>query len=258
MRSSDQPDATVTGLLVKPVPHQPLLPRRLITASTRRGLDGDCHAQALGPRQVLVVRQEALDELGVAASQVRANVAVRGLASSDLESGRVLEIGETRIRVTHECEICSVLRAHLDRETYRQLPGRRGSLGVILRGGEIRLGDAVSIGADRWPTIPERIGDRALWVIARIPSGRVLAYDRLIMLIGGKRAHFRVLPTYVRRAQALGLPAHRVISSAGAVTRHVVDQAGRLAVEGVRTDRDGLVIGSRAAWDGAEIYFAAN
>lgn len=224
------------------------------TAIARRGLLDDCHAQPLGPRQVLVVRQEALDELGVAAWQVRANIAIRGLPAAAFESGRVLCVGEASVRITHACEICSVLRGYVDRETFRRLPGRRGALGVIIDGGAIRAGDAVRLLADRYPVVPDLIAERAAWIIARIPEGRVLTYDGLLCLAGGKRAHFRVVPHYVRRAVAAGLPAHRVVTSAAQLSRYVENQEALLEAEGVAV-RDGVVDDHRAIWDGRTIFW---
>ncbi len=246
--------ATVTAVLVKPVPHAPMQPLAIATATARRGLAGDCHSHPLGPRQVLVVRQEALDELGVEAAQVRANLVLAGLSDEDLGSGRVLRVGDARIRITHACEICSVLRSYLDRDTFRRLPGRRGALGVFLAGGKIAVGASVSIERRRYPVVPDVIGDRAAWVIARIPEGRVLTYESLLHLVGGKRAHFRVMPVYVRRAAAAGLPAHRVVTSAGRLSGHVASQAAALRREGLEVEND-EVVGAR--WDAHALFTTA-
>lgn len=247
----------VTGLLVKPVRHEPMVHSERVRAAARSGLIGDCHAHPLGPRQVLVVRDEDLSELQAAAWQVRANLVVAGLTDADLASGSVLTVGRAaRIRITHECEICKVLRAHLDRETFRRLPGRRGALGVILNDGDLALGDPVTVTRQAYPVVPDEIGARAAWVVARVPEGRVLTYDALIALIGGKRAHFRVLPTYLRRAEAAGLPAHRVLTSARRLTGHLPAQQERLRHEGVELGPDGALTDDRRLWDGAEIYVA--
>lgn len=248
----------VTGLLVKPMHREPMVEFDRLQAAARSGLEGDCHAHPLGPRQVLIVRDEALTELGASAWQVRANLVVAGLADEDLASGSVLAVGATaRIRITHECEICKVLREYVDRETFRRLPGRRGSLGVILEGGEFAVGDAVAVERDEYPVVPDMIGDRAAWVVARIPEGRAVTYDALIQLIGGKRAHFRVLPTYLRRAEAAGLPSHRVLTSARRITGHIVEQEDRLRREGVEFGANGVLVNDRHLWDGDEIYVAA-
>jgi MOSC domain-containing protein YiiM/alkylated DNA nucleotide flippase Atl1 len=245
----------VTGLFIKPVRHAPMVETERLRTAERSGLIGDCHAHPLGPRQILVVRDEALRELGAAGWQVRANLVVAGLTDDDLGSGSVLGVGgAARVRITHECEICKVLRDYLDRETFRRLPGRRGSLGVILEGGEVAIGDTVTVEQGAYPVVPDAIGDRAAWIVSRVPEGRAVSYDALIQLIGGKRAHFRVLPTYLRRAEAAGLPSHRVLTSALRVTGHIADQEKRLRQEGVRLTADGALVDDRYLWTGAETY----
>ncbi len=230
-----------------------MAPRSSATALARHGLLGDCHAHPIGPRQVLLVRHEDLDALALKVWQVRANVAIRGLPPEALVSGAVLRLGDVRIRLTHACEICSVLRQYIDRETFRRLPGRRGVLGVFLTGGELAVGSPVAVEAAGYPEVPEVIADRAAWVIARIPPGRVLTYDGLLQLVGGKRAHYRVMPRYVRRAALAGLPAHRVVTSRRRLTGHVAGQAQRLIAEGVEV-RDDTADGA-AVWEGRTIFW---
>lgn len=241
------PAGEVTLLLRKPAPQAPMEEERRVTLRARLGIDGDCHAQPLGPRQVLVVRREALDELGVEAAALQANLVVAGIPDEHLSSGRILTFASgARVRLTHACEICSVLRAHVDREAFRALPGRRGVLGVVLEGGAIDRGDAVAVDPiERFPSVPDTVGERVQWVLRRVPAGRVVTYGTLIELAGAKRAHLRALPAYLRRADAAGLPAHRVLTSAGDLTGHVADQAARLRAEG--TDPP-------APWSGAAIY----
>jgi alkylated DNA nucleotide flippase Atl1 len=245
--------ARVTALFVKPSPKRRMEAAPMVDAQARHGLLGDCHAQPLGPRQVLVVRQEALDDLDAAAWQLRANIAIGGLVEPDLASGSVLHIGDARVRITHACEICKVLREYVDRDTFRNLAGRRGALGVFLSGGAVRLGDEVTVTRRAYPSVPDAIGERVAWIIARIPHGHVLTYDTLLTLVGGKRAHFRVMPTYLRRAGAAGLPAHRVLTSAARLTGHLPTQRGSLLREGISLNGD--VLANRdVLWDGSAIY----
>lgn len=232
-----------------------MVPLDGVTALTRQGLLGDCHAQPLGPRQVLVVREESLTPLGVAAWQVRANIATHGLDASSLESGRVLQVGaDTRIRITHVCEICKVLRGYVPARTFAALARRRGSLGVILSGGTIAIGDSIAVERRRYPVVPEAIFDRVAWVVGQIPRGRVALYDQLLTLVGGSRPYFRVLPSYLRRAEAAGLPAHRVLDSGRRVTGHLPDQAARLRAEGVPVDNAGVLGGDDHLWDARDLF----
>jgi alkylated DNA nucleotide flippase Atl1 len=226
-----------------------------VEALRGHGLLGDCHARPLGPRQVLIVREESLEPLGIAAWQVRANIATRGLAAADLDSGTVLQVGDsTRIRVTHVCEICKVLRGYVPAETFAALARRRGSLGVILDGGAIAPGDEIRRESLRYAVVPETIYERVAWVVERIPAGKVVRYDQLLELVGGSRPYFRVLPTYLRRAAGAGLPAHRVLDSAASVTGHISGQESRLDGEGVAMSAGGVLADERALWDAQRLY----
>lgn len=228
-----------------------------LDATARHGLIGDCHANPLGPRQVLVVRQEDLDEHELGIWQVRANIAIRGLSFKDLTSGNVLEIGgEARVRVTHECEVCKILRQYVPGETFKKLPGQRGSLGVFVTGGVMTVGDGVVVRTSEYPHVPDGIYDRLAWLVERIPHGQVLTYATLLQLIGAARPYSRVLPTYLRRAAVVGLPAHRVLNSSACLTGHFSDQALRLTAEGVAIDDGGMLVDSARLWDARNVYFA--
>lgn len=230
----------------------------VVGAKVRHGLVGDCHARPLGPRQVLLVRQEDLDELGVGAWQIRANISIEGIDPSGLESGRVIEVGSSRIRLTHPCEVCSVLRQYVSREVFRRLPGRRGSLGVVLASGQISIGDPVLLREDRYPTVPEQTFERLAWVVAQIPNGQVTDYGSLMTLFGGSKSYFRVLPTYLRRAASEGLPAHRVLNSRGMlIEQHLTGQGALLRREGHKIGPDGMVETRARSWSGAELYYSA-
>lgn len=230
-------------------------PRPRAQVIARRGLVGDCHAQPLGPRQVLIVREESLAGLGVAPWQVRANISTRGLEEEALDSGVVLRVGEAvRIRITHVCEVCNVLRRQVDPAAFRGLPRRRGSLGVFLSGGPVSLGDPIAVEATRFPEVPEGIYERFAWVLEHVPAGRVVTYDTLLTLVGAQRPYFRVLPTYLKRAARSGLPAHRVLTSAGQLNGHVADQEQRLLRERVIFAPDGKTISPDARWRPDDLY----
>lgn len=248
-------NGTVTALFVKPLRTAPMLAATNVEVIARRGLVGDCHAQPLGPRQVLLIRQEDLDEVGVEAWQVRANIAVRGLLPAALRSGAVLRVGErARLRITHECEVCKVLRRYVGDEMFKRLPGRRGLLAVILNSGCVALGDGVLVGPERFPGVPERLGDRVAWVVARIPRGRVITYDVLLQLVGASRAHARVLPRWLKQADAATLPAHRVLDSRRGVPGHIEGQRDALIREGVRIAASGLLLDDSRIWKADGLY----
>lgn len=246
---------SVTAVLVKPDRHKPMAPVPAAGVKARNGFIGDCHAQPLGPRQVLIVREESLQGLGVQPWQVRANIAVQGIDESALRSGRVLRVGDNVvIRITHECEVCKVLRQYVPAETFKHLIGRRGSLGVFLEGGTVAVGQPVEVADERYPEVPESIFDRLAWIVERIPLGNIVTYDRLLTLIGASKPYFRVMPTYLKRADGAGLPAHRVLTSAGCVTGHLAAQRDRLLAEGIAVTQAGQVDVSYTAWDARALY----
>jgi len=247
----------VSGLLIKPVRHEPMEPVEIAQAEARQGLVGDCHAKPLGPRQLLMVREESLADLDVEPWQVRANVATRGLPEEALASGNVLQLGpEVRVRVTHVCEVCKVLRQYVSSETFRALPRRRGSLAVFLTGGRVALGDRITVGGAHYPEVPEGIYERLEWILARVPEGRIVTYDTLVTLLGVARPYFRVLPTYLKRADRAGLPAHRVLNSAGELGGHLPGQTRRLRAEGVVIGPEGVFGDEARRWKGEGLYFA--
>jgi MOSC domain-containing protein YiiM/alkylated DNA nucleotide flippase Atl1 len=252
------PRGVITALTVKPQRKAPMLSQAGVVAVAGHGLQGDCHAQPLGPRQALIVRQEDLDRHALSIAQVRANIAVSGFSADDLASGRVLALGsDVRLRVTHECEVCKVLRDYVPANVFPRLPGQRGVLGVFLEGGEIGVGDAAKLAPDRFATVPDGIFDRFAWVLARVPPGRVTTYQTLVTLVGASKPYFRVLPTYLRRAAVRGLPAHRVLNSAARITGHFETQAEDLAQEGVEIGAGGVLASLDTLWDGRDIYSVA-
>lgn len=112
---------------------------------TALGLDGDKHAVATSKRQVLLVDQEALDEVGVAPGIIKENLTVEGLNVMGLPVGTRLTLGSQAVlEITDVCEPCfrmDEIRSGLKDE----LEGRRGMVAVVIRGGSISIGDPISV-----------------------------------------------------------------------------------------------------------------
>lgn len=109
------------------------------------GLAGDRHARSGSARQILVMDKSVMDELGVKAGQIRENLTVEGLDIFDLQPGQKLTIGDSlEFQVGALCDPCSFM------ETIRpglleEIDGKRGLFVTPLGGGEISVGDEVSI-----------------------------------------------------------------------------------------------------------------
>ena len=137
------------------------------------GVEGDAHAgvkvkhrsrvakDASAPnlRQVHLIAQELLDELGaagfaVAPGALGENVTTRGLALIDLPQGSRLRLGEaTVIEITGLRNPCKqldhfqkgLMAATLDRDAEGRLIRKAGVMGIVLEGGIVRVGDAICL-----------------------------------------------------------------------------------------------------------------
>src|SRR5712692_7479105 len=92
------------------------------------GLKGDRHALPDSSRQVLMIEQETLDELGISAGAVKENITTAGIVLMKLpHKERLLLGGEVILEITKPCSPCS--RMEEIRPGLRQgLAGRRGIL----------------------------------------------------------------------------------------------------------------------------------
>lgn len=127
------------------VKHQsPIQKVKSVRAVENFGLDGDRHAIPDSSRQVLLIEQETLVEYDVPIGAIRENITTRGIDLMGLSRGTILEIGDSRLEITKECEPCSMVddvRMGLRQE----LQGKRGMLARVVKGGEIKIGDRIRV-----------------------------------------------------------------------------------------------------------------
>jgi MOSC domain-containing protein YiiM len=109
------------------------------------GLDGDKHANAASRRQVLIADREALDQLELEAGVIKENITVEGLDVMKLNPGTQLKLGaEAVLEITSICEPCfrmDEIRPGLK----AALEGRRGMNSRVISGGQIAVGDPITI-----------------------------------------------------------------------------------------------------------------
>ena len=114
------------------------------------GLVGDLHSERQR-RAVLVLDRAVVDELGLAAGDLREQITIDGIPNvSRLEPGTELRIGGVTLRVDGECEPCThigELNEQADVEAFRvALGGRRGALCTVVAADRpIRVGDPVRV-----------------------------------------------------------------------------------------------------------------
>ncbi len=119
-------------------------------AGDGRGLSGDRYAGASGKRGVTLIQAEHLPAIAALSGRaavrpetLRRNLVVSGIPLVALKDRR-FRIGAVLLEGTGPCDPCSRMEEALGVGGYNAMRGHGGICARILRGGEIRLGDAVS------------------------------------------------------------------------------------------------------------------
>ena len=124
---------------------EPMLPRDSALATTGKGLHGDRHANPEAQRQILLMDQEILDTLNLTPGTIRENITISGLPIHRLPVGQQLQIGTQMVlEVTGLCKPCPRMDEIRD-GLQTTLEGQRGVLTRTIQGGELTIGDAVTV-----------------------------------------------------------------------------------------------------------------
>lgn len=207
------------------------------------GIVGDSHARIGSPRQVLIVDQRSLEDFELQPGNLSENVLVSGSLES-WSSGQVWQIGQGLIRLTFRCEPCHQLET-IRKGLAKQIQGRRGWLGMVVKSGTIQSNDAVAPIAQTFPPLADAAKSRFQEFINRVPSGKVVTTADVILALGLARAYYRVLPTFIKKAP-FHLPVHRIVASDGQLlAQHIPRQAELLAAEGVEVVEGAIGEGNR-------------
>jgi MOSC domain-containing protein YiiM len=114
------------------------------------GIEGDWRSHDRSTRQLTLIEEEALlaveQELGrpVPPGASRRQVVVRGLPLN-ATVGKTLCAGELLLAVTGLCDPCDNMERKIGPGARAALAGRGGICARVLRGGTLRVGDAVSL-----------------------------------------------------------------------------------------------------------------
>jgi hypothetical protein len=162
------------------------------------GIDGDVHADALSPRQLLLASASAYEDFALPPHALRENLLL-DIDTACLGSGTVLQIGgEVRLRMMFQCEACGQLDAIIPRLSGRIGP-RRGMLARVLAGGTIRRGDRVrDLGVLEHPWRDDW-RDRVQRVLDAVPADAVIEYRHLARLAGIQFSYCRAFPRLLAR-----------------------------------------------------------
>lgn len=223
----------VINLFIKSIKKQPLQARDSLQLRSAYGIEGDANAHGASPRQILVTRKEDMEPLNIKAGELRENIVVEGISLEDFQPGTCLHIGKVKIRLTYQCEPCHTV-AHLVDEL-SQLDNKRGILGVIVSGGEVKVGDEVKATTKAYPVIEENHFDLFKHFVAHIPEGKIVTYQDAIKGMGGYKAFLKKIPDYIEKLGS-DYPVHRIVSNEGELTDYIDNQLDKLHQEGVKTE----------------------
>ncbi|MGE0079878.1 MAG: MOSC domain-containing protein [Thiohalomonadaceae bacterium] len=135
---------------LRPAPRAPVAMVQEARAVAGLGIEGDHHARRPGgPRQVTLVQAEHLPVIAalcgrasVHAEALRRNLVVSGINLLALV-GRRFRIGEVLLEGVGPCPPCSRMERTLGPGGYNAVRGHGGITARVLRGGTLRIGDAV-------------------------------------------------------------------------------------------------------------------
>jgi len=162
------------------------------------GIEGDIHADALSPRQLLLAGSPAYAALSLPAQALRENL-LFDFDTACLGSGTVLQVGgQVRLRMMFQCEACGQLDT-LVPGLARRIGAGRGMLARVLTGGVIHVGDPVRDLGVLEPAWHEDWRDRVRAVLDAVPPGAVVEYRQLARLAGIQSSYCRAFPRLLAR-----------------------------------------------------------
>ncbi len=222
----------ITHLFLKPEHGATMAPCSRMQVKVGLGIDGDVNAQAMSPRQVLLIRQEDLDAFTIPPGALRENIAIAGLPPESFVPGAMLTIrDQVKIRATFLCEACKSV-AHVA-SSLKSIAEKRGLLGVILSDGVLQIGDRVTVQPQQFLPLSPLPYQRFLDFMAKIPSGKVVTYRQVVVGMGVAESYMRAIPLYIQRTSPSVYPLHRILDSEGKVLPYVHNQQVLLEAEGV-------------------------
>jgi MOSC domain-containing protein YiiM len=139
----------VAWIGLRPVRKGPLQAVETAEIDEARGLIGDHYLGQSRKRQVTLISSEALAAIAsylgrsaVSPLDLRRNIVTRGINLLALKEAKI-QIGEAVLETTGECHPCSRMEAAFGPGGYNAVRGHGGLTMRVVRGGHVRLGDAI-------------------------------------------------------------------------------------------------------------------
>lgn len=149
---------TVAAIAVAPAVGSPIDMVQSVQAKAARGLEGDRYCAPSAPvdgvhapeTEITLIEIEEIGTFNhahgtsLAPGDFRRNIVTSGIRLNDLVSVE-FNVGEARLRGLELCEPCTTLAAITDARVLRAMAHRAGLRAEIVRSGEIRVGDTISV-----------------------------------------------------------------------------------------------------------------
>jgi MOSC domain-containing protein YiiM len=136
---------------IRPERAKPVEVVQTIALSEKKGILGDHYSGQSGNRHVTLIQAEHLPVVAALTGRdaldpglLRRNIVVSGLNLLALKDHQ-LQIGETILKITGQCHPCSKMEIALGAGGYNAMRGHGGLTAKVLKGGEIRVGDAITV-----------------------------------------------------------------------------------------------------------------
>jgi MOSC domain-containing protein YiiM len=157
-RAPSEPGGRLIAIHIAATAGAPILGLDRVAISRGSGLRGDRYATRAGhwspntgvDREVTLVEQEEVERLAAETGvvlqpgELRRNLTTSGVRLNDLLGSR-FRVGAVILEGTRLCEPCLYLQTLLGKPVLEPLIHRAGLRARIVEGGEIRVGDPVSI-----------------------------------------------------------------------------------------------------------------
>ena len=141
----------VSWLGIRPERRGPVQVVETITLSEEKGIIGDHYSGQSGNRHVTLIQAEHLPVVAALTGRdtldpalLRRNIVVSGLNLLALKD-QTIQIGEVVLEITGQCHPCSKMEIALGPGGYNALRGHGGLTAKVVKGGTVRVGDAVVV-----------------------------------------------------------------------------------------------------------------
>ena len=122
-----------------------------VEVSEKKGILGDHYSGQSGNRHVTLIQAEHLPVVAALTDRdvldpalLRRNIVVSGLNLLALKDHQI-QIGDAILQITGQCHPCSKMETALGLGGYNAMRGHGGMTAKVVRGGTIRVGDAITV-----------------------------------------------------------------------------------------------------------------